>query len=248
MKKKYTIWIGLPAFNEENAIKSVLKRILLLKNTTSNFGIKVIIFNDGSKDNTIKNARSFNNKLKLYFIDKKKNQGLGIAIYSLLSYFKQKSNIKDKLILMDCDNTHDPQKILEMNNKIKEKENVVVIASRYQNGSKVKNVPFKRQILSHLAFITLNIIYKTKGVRDFTSGYSLYDKKAVNNFFLELKNNYMPKAGFEMQLELILKLRKTNVKFFEIPFILDYKKKPTKSKMNVFKTILSYLNLIFIKS
>ena len=55
---------------------------------------------------------------------------------------------------MDCDNTHDPQKILEMNNKIKEKENVVVIASRYQNGSKVKNVPFKRQILSHLAFIT----------------------------------------------------------------------------------------------
>ena len=58
----------------------------------------------------------------------------------------------------------------------------------------------------------------------------------------------MPKAGFEMQLELILKLRKTNVKFFEIPFILDYKKKPTKSKMNVFKTILSYLNLIFIKS
>ena len=46
MKKKYTIWIGLPAFNEENAIKSVLKRILLLKNTTSNFGIKVIIFND----------------------------------------------------------------------------------------------------------------------------------------------------------------------------------------------------------
>ena len=149
---------------------------------------------------------------------------------------------------MDCDNTHDPQKILEMNNKIKEKENVVVIASRYQNGSKVKNVPFKRQILSHLAFITLNIIYKTKGVRDFTSGYRLYDKKAVNNFFLELKNNYMPKAGFEMQLELILKLRKTNVKFFEIPFILDYKKKPTKSKMNVFKTILSYLNLIFIKS
>ena len=110
---------------------------------------------------------------------------------------------------MDCDNTHDPQKILEMNNKIKEKENVVVIASRYQNGSKVKNVPFKRQILSHLAFITLNIIYKTKGVRDFTSGYRLYDKKAVNNFFLELKNNYMPKAGFEMQLELILKLRKS---------------------------------------
>ena len=51
-----------------------------------------------------------------------------------------------------------------------------------------------------------------------------------------------------MQLELILKLRKTNVQFSEVPFILDYKKKPTKSKMKIFKTILNYLKLIFLKN
>ncbi len=248
MKKNYTIWIGLPAFNEENAIKNVLEKIITLKKATNNHKIKVIIFNDGSKDDTVKNAKFFRNKLKLYFIDKKKNQGLGIAIYSLLIYFKKKSNTNDKLVLMDCDNTHDPKKILEMDKKVIGKENVVVIASRYQNGSKIKNVPFKRKILSHLAFITLNIIYKTKGIRDFTSGFRLYDRKAVNNFFLTLRKNYVPKAGFEMQLELILKLRKTNVNFFEIPFTLDYKKKPTKSKMNVLRTIFNYFSLIFIKN
>ena len=51
-----------------------------------------------------------------------------------------------------------------------------------------------------------------------------------------------------MQLELILKLKKTDVKFDEIPIELDYKKKPTESKMKIFKTILNYLNLLIKKN
>ena len=248
MLNNYTLWIGLPSFNEEDAIKNVLKKIVVLKKNIKNKKIKVVIFNDGSKDNTVKNAKLFKNKLKIHFIDNKKNQGLGIAVYSLFLYFKKKSCTNDKLVLMDCDNTHDPEKIIEMDKKAGRRKNIVIIASRYQKGSQVKNVPFKRKILSHLAFITLNILYRTKGIRDFTSGYRLYDKQAVNNFFLTLKNKYYPKSGFEMQLELILKLRKTKVQFSEVPFILDYKKKPTKSKMKIFKTILNYLKLILLKN
>ena len=88
----------------------------------------------------------------------------------------------------------------------------------------------------------------TKGIRDFTSGYRLYDKKTIEKFFSIIGNKYLPAAGFEMQLEILLKLKKTNVNFFEIPIILDYKKKPTKSKMKIFKTILNYLKLIFLKN
>ena len=51
-----------------------------------------------------------------------------------------------------------------------------------------------------------------------------------------------------MQLEIILKLRKSNVNFYEIPINLDYKKKPTDSKMKIFKTILSYLKIFFTKN
>ena len=51
-----------------------------------------------------------------------------------------------------------------------------------------------------------------------------------------------------MQLEIILKLRKTNVQFYEIPINLNYQKKPTKSKMKIIKTILSYLKLILTKN
>ena len=201
MLSNYTIWIGLPAFNEESAIKEVLRSIVNLKKENEKSIIKVIIFNDGSKDKTLECAKSFENNLNLNIIDNKKNQGLGIAIYSLILYFKKKGKKNDKLILMDCDNTHNPNQILEMIKKGKKKRNFIVIASRYQKNSKVKNVPFIRNILSNTAFFILNIFFKTNGIKDFTSGYRLYDKSAINNFFSIIGNKYIPSPGFEMQLD-----------------------------------------------
>ena len=90
-------------------------------------------------------------------------------------------------------------------------------------------------------------MFKTKGVKDFTSGYRLYDKAVINNFFDIVGLKYKPASGFEMQLEIILQLRKINTYFSEIPIFLDYKKKFTKSKMKIIKTIFNYLKLIFFK-
>ena len=108
----------------------------------------------------------------------------------------------------------------------------------------VKNVPFLRVILSYLAFIVFNTIFKTKNVRDFTCGYRMYDKDAIKNFFNIIGSKYKPTSGFEMQVEIILKLRDITTSFFEIPIYLDYKKKPSESKMKVIKTIFNYLKLI----
>ncbi len=245
MLNNCTIWIGLPAFNEEKAIKKVLKSIISLKKKINK--IRVIIVNDGSKDKTLLNAKKFQKKLNIKIINNKKNKGLGNALYSLILFFKKKSIGNDKLVLMDCDNTHDPNQIITMLRKVEKKDNFVVIASRFQKGSLVKNVPFLRNLLSLTAFIIFNIFFMTKGIRDFTSGYRLYDKKTIEKFFSIIGNKYLPAAGFEMQLEILLKLKKTNVNFFEIPIILDYKKKPTVSKMNIIKTIFNYLKLLILR-
>ena len=245
MLNNCTIWIGLPAFNEEKAIKKVLKSIISLKKKINK--IRVIIVNDGSKDKTLLNAKKFQKKLNIKIINNKKNKGLGNALYALIFFFKKKSIGNDKLVLMDCDNTHNPNQIITMLRKVEKKDNFVVIASRFQKGSLVKNVPFLRNLHSLTAFIIFNIFFMTKGIRDFTSGYRLYDKKTIEKFFSIIGNKYLPAAGFEMQLEILLKLKKTNVNFFEIPIILDYKKKPTASKMNIIKTIFNYLKLLILR-
>ena len=69
MSEKIYISIIIPFYNSESHIENCLNNLSKI-NFKNNF--EIIMINDGSKDNTIKNARSFNNKLKLYFIDKKK--------------------------------------------------------------------------------------------------------------------------------------------------------------------------------
>ena len=86
MKNNYTTWIGLPAFNEEKAIKNVLISITKLKLNN----IRVILFNDGSSDKTIDNCKQFEKRLRLNIIDNKQNQGLGVAVYSIMKFFKKK--------------------------------------------------------------------------------------------------------------------------------------------------------------
>lgn len=245
MLNNCTIWIGLPAYNEEKAIEKVLSSLVNLKKKIKK--IKIIILNDGSKDKTLINANKFKKKVPLYIVNNKRNKGLGNALYSIILFFKKKSSAKDKLVLMDCDNTHNPNQIISMLKKVERKKNFVVIASRFQKGSVVSNVPFLRNILSLTAFIVFNIFFMTKNVRDFTSGYRLYDKQAIEKFFSIIGNKYKPAAGFEMQLEILLKLRKSNINFFEVPINLNYKKKPTASKMNIIKTILNYLRLIILR-
>ena len=71
MLNNCTIWIGLPAFNEEKAIEKVLSSVLNLKKKIKK--IKVIILNDGSKDNTLINAKKFKKKIPIHIINNKKN-------------------------------------------------------------------------------------------------------------------------------------------------------------------------------
>ena len=157
MLNNSTIWIGLPAFNEEKAIKKVLHSIYSLKTQIKN--LKVVILNDGSKDKTLENAKKFKKELNISIVNNKKNRGLGNALYSLMLFFKKKSISNDRLVLMDCDNTHDPGQIITMLKKAGNEDGHIVIASRFQRGSTVKNVPFLRNLLSLTAFIIFNIFF-----------------------------------------------------------------------------------------
>jgi len=243
-KNKFFIWIGLPTYNEEKAIKDVLTSIYRIK---KKINVKIIIFNDGSTDETLNNINKFKRKINIHIINNKRNQGLGIGIFSILKMFNQKSSNNDKLVLMDSDNTHNPNQIIQMLKKASGQSSYVVIASRFKKRSKVSNIPILRNFLTYIAYFTFNLLFHTKGIKDFTSGYRMYDKKAVTNFFQNIGKNYSPLQSFAMQLEIVLQIRKSNTIFLEIPIILDYQKKPTKSKMKILKTVLSYLKLIILR-
>ena len=180
-----TIYILLPAYNEGKALEPLLKRIKTGMENRS-FDYQVIAYNDGSTDNTLDILKLNKHGIPLKIIGKEQNEGLGFALFSLIrEVIKLSFNEEDIAIVLDSDNTHNPEHIYQMVNKIRDGFDVA-IASRYLKDSRIIGVTNFRQILSIGASWIMRILFPIKGVRDYTCGYRAYNinclRKAHDKF------------------------------------------------------------------
>lgn len=120
----------------------------------------------------------------------------------------------------------------------------VVIASRYQPGSRVLGVPWFRRIMSFSASWLFRILFPTPGVRDFTCGYRAYRAGALRKAIDHYGPSFVDQTGFQCMVDIILKLRTMDVIFGEVPMLLRYDLKGGGSKMRVYKTAKSTLLLL----
>jgi cellulose synthase/poly-beta-1,6-N-acetylglucosamine synthase-like glycosyltransferase len=96
MKKKLTVTIGIPAYNEEQNIKELLR--CLLRQTKECYKLKkIFVISDGSTDATASLAVSLNNSL-ITVIEHKNRLGQQVAQNFLLGL-----NKSDILILLEAD-------------------------------------------------------------------------------------------------------------------------------------------------
>ena len=241
--KKSHLHIVLPAYNEEESIGKLLDRIkyYLLDSDIDNY--EVIVVDDGSTDRTPDILKEYEKQMPLKIVQHIKNQGLGPTIRDGLLYAANVAESNDIVITMDADDTHTPGLIYRMVNTMREGYDVV-IASRYQSGSRVYGLSLYREFLSLIASYIFRIFLPIKGVRDFTCGYRAYRAHVLQDAFKEYGDKFIDQQGFQAMVDIILRLRKMNVIFGEVPFILRYDMKQGTSKMNVKSTILKTLQLI----
>ena len=157
-----------------------------------------------------------------------------------------KAKNKDIIVTLDSDNTHPVAKIVEMTKKISDSCDVV-IASRFQKGSKVKGVSFFRNLMSLGAKLLFKTFYSYKNLNDYTCNFRAYKFYVIKKL---LKNrNFFKNEDFNIAAKIIIFLiTKYNfIKIKEVPFYLGYDLKIGKSKMNIPKTILLTLKLILFK-
>ena len=112
------IVIGLPAYNEEKNIASI---VLTLKE----LDYSVIVCNDGSSDQTGKIAE----KMGAIVVNHQKNKGYGAAIKSLFD--KAKEMDSDILITFDADGQHNVSEIKNVLTPLISKKADIVIGSRF---------------------------------------------------------------------------------------------------------------------
>ena len=237
------LYILLPAYNEEKNIFKILKRIKKIKKKISPF--KIILIDDCSKDNTKKLIKKKYN-FALIYKRHKKNKGLSLTLETGFKLISNKAKKNDIVVTLDSDNTHPVEKIVEMTQKISDSCDVV-IASRFQKGSKVRGVSFFRNLMSLGAKLLFKIFYSYKNLNDYTCNFRAYKFYLIKNLLKD--NNFFKNEDFNIAAKIIIFLiTKYNfIRIKEIPFDLGYDLKIGKSKMNITKTILLTLKLILLK-
>jgi dolichol-phosphate mannosyltransferase len=238
-----TVWVVLPAYNEEDALGELLDRIDESL-TEEGLAYQVVVVDDGSSDRTYDIALRASETRPVIVERHPVNQGLGATVRDGMLAVCEKGGDRDILVTLDADNTHTPGLIARMVRMIREGHHVV-IASRYRPGSRVRGVPVLRKILSRGASMLMITLFPIQGVRDYTCGFRAYDLGALKRAVATGGPGFFDQDGFQVMVDILLKLRKEpDLIFGEVPLILRYDQKVGESKMDIGATVRKTFRLI----
>jgi len=241
------VYLGLPAYNEQAAIRPLFGRINIAREQLVDSGLavdlQVIFYNDGSTDETVAEVRSQAIGSKVTLLSPENNGGLGRALQGIFSYFLQEARTCDVLVVMDSDDTHDPDQIMDLLKRMDGRGEDVVVASRYRKGSRVSGVPANRQILSLGFAAMVKLVLPIKGVRDYSCGYRAYTYSSLKSGASE-QGFVIDEPGFASMPEILVRLRQKPLQFGEIPLDLHYDQRLTESKMRAWHNSVRLLQCL----
>ncbi len=233
--------VVLPVFNEEKALTPLLQRFVALAARVP-WRLSLVVVNDGSTDRSAEVAESFRDSLPIDLLQHETNRGLGEAIRNGLMRAAANAAPDDIIVTMDADNTHPPELIVDMVQRIKA-GNDVVIASRYQESAEVVGLSWLRRVMSHGARLVFQLMAPIPNVRDYTCGFRAYRAGPLRRVLDQFGDQLPGERGFACSVEILLKLGALRAKMCEVPLVLRYDLKGTPSKMNVADTVGRHLVL-----
>jgi len=235
------LYILLPAYNEEKALRLLLPSIRYVMEQNRLAG-QIIVVDDGSTDRTAEVAEE---RGADQVFRHARNLGLAAALRTGLGCIVPLAQPDDVILTMDADNTHSPDLIPRMVRCIDEGFDLV-IASRFCRGGRVIGVPPIRQLLTLLSGWVYRFLLPIQGVRDYTCGYRAYRAAILQAAFGRWGDRFISETGFTAMPDILLKLRcLDDISMVEVPLVLRYDRKPGTSKMRVGSNIIASLRLVF---
>lgn len=219
------IYIILSCYNEEETLEDVVTELV-------ERGFKVIIVDDGSKDNSPKIARELVKKYNpyVYLYRHIINVGLGGAIKTGIKAALSKN--ADIMITFDADGQHNPDDLYNMYPPLQEKKADVVIASRNFDDMPTGR-RFGNTVMNYITYI-----FQGKMVTDSQSGLRAFTNSAARK--LQLKS---PQYG--VSSEIIGEIKRRNLKLLEVPMTTIYDERTIQKGTNTLvgiKIVFEFLN------
>jgi dolichol-phosphate mannosyltransferase len=236
------VWIVLPAYDEEQGLGALLEDIDEAM-FQADLPYHAVVVDDGSRDATLAVAQEHARRLPIVVERHLVNQGLGATIRDGLRKAAELAHPDDVLVTMDADQSHTPQLILRMVHALREGHDLI-IASRFQPGSRVQGVPLLRRLLSRWGSLLLRVTFPIPGVRDYTCGYRAYRADVLQQVLRTHGDELFQQSGFQCMVDILLQLRRHQLICGEVPLVLRYDLKKGPSKMDVGRTVRQTLALL----
>lgn len=166
--KKITIII--PAYNEEESLPFLYKRLQKLIDSIENYEFEILFVNDGSKDNTynmLKELRQYDNRIS--YVNFSRNFGKETAMIAGLDYATG-----DAVVFMDADLQDPPELIPELIKYWEEGYDDVYARRRTRTGE-----TFFKKFTSKMYYRVLQSLTKIEIQKD-TGDFRLLDRRCVN--------------------------------------------------------------------
>jgi glycosyltransferase involved in cell wall biosynthesis len=195
--------IIIPAFNEENTIEEIIKKIGEVSLPVEK---EIIVVNDGSTDKTSGILERIKDDFNIVLLNHEKNQGKTASIKTAIPFIK--GNIA---IIQDADLELSPEDYPELINPIIKGWAKVVYGSRILAGKENKNNKKNWPLFLGGKFLTFlaNSLYGLN-ITDEPIGYKVFKSEILKSINLEHK-------GFEFCPEVTAKVAKMGIKIYEVP-------------------------------
>ncbi|MBU1933129.1 MAG: glycosyltransferase family 2 protein [Candidatus Omnitrophica bacterium] len=216
------IFVVIPAYNEAKTIGYIVNGLLAK-------GFRVVVVDDGSKDNTIIEANRYGAELIL----RSNNSGKGRCVREGFEYALEEKC--DVVITMDGDGQHDFREIEKFLDEYRRSGADIVLGNRMSNPRKM---PFIRRCTNSFMSFIISLILGRK-IRDSQCGYRLLSRNALEKMSLKT-------AKYEIESEILLEAKRLDLKVSSVDIDSIYQGES--SQINPFFDTLRFMRFIIYES
>ena len=201
--------VCLPTYNERENLAAMVDALERVRAREP--GLEVLVIDDGSPDGTGDIAdRLAADRSWLHVLHRRRKEGLGRAYLAGFAWALERPY--DRVLEMDCDFSHDPERIPALIAATGEAGADLALGSRYAPGGGVRNWNLTRRLISAGGCLYARVLLGVD-VRDLTGGFKCFRRPVLESIDLAA----VAAEGYAFQIEITYRAILLGFRVREVP-------------------------------